>query len=199
MDEFSKGRVILGVGAGWAEQEFRFLNADFERRGRVMDESVRLMKSLWRNDAVNFDGEFYHVKDAHFLPKPVRKDVPVWIGGNGQTAIRRAVRLGDGWHPVGVALEEFRKGAEEIRRSRNDATLSLRMTTDVRKKRPTYFGPNSERRVTVSGSPQELRKEMDAYFEAGLQYYCVAINHPVAADIEADLKLFSSEVMRSYA
>jgi len=199
LDVFSKGRVILGLGAGWAAQEFRFLNADFEKRGRVMDESIRLMKSLWRDDTVDFEGEFYHVKDALFLPKPVKRDIPVWIGGNGPTAVKRAIGLGDGWHPVGPGLEGFRMGAEEIRRSKKSATLSVRMTTDVRKKRQTYAGSNSEKRAAVSGSPSEIRREIDAYADAGLEYYCAAINHPSAADIKADLRLFSSEVMRSYS
>jgi probable F420-dependent oxidoreductase len=199
LDVFSKGRVILGIGAGWAEQEFRFLNADFRNRGKVMDESIRLMKSLWSDDVVNFEGEFFHVKDAVFLPKPVNRRIPIWIGGNGQSAIRRTIRLGDGWHPVGPDVEGFRRGAEEIRRARKGATLSMRMTTDVRKKRPPYAGADNQKRTAVSGSPAEVRREMDAYVEAGLEYYCAAINHPSAADIESDLKLFSSEVVRSYS
>jgi len=199
LDVFSKGRVILGFGAGWAEPEFRFLNADFAKRGKVMDESIRLMKALWKDDVVNFEGDFFRVKDALFLPKPVNGDIPVWIGGNGPTAIRRTIRLGDGWHPVGPEVERFRKGAEEIRRSRKGVTLSMRMTTDLRKKRAPYSGPNNERRVAVSGSPAEVRKEIDAYAGAGLEYYCASINHPSAADIMADLKLFSAEVVRSYA
>jgi probable F420-dependent oxidoreductase len=199
LDVFSKGRVILGFGAGWAEPEFRFLNADFGRRGKVMDESIRLMKSLWRDEVVNFDGEFFHIRNALFFPKPVNKDIPVWIGGNGPSAVRRTIRLGDGWHPVGPDVEGFRRGAEEIRRSKKGATLSMRMTTDVRKKRAPYAGPNNEKRIAVSGSPSEIRKEIDAYAKAGLEYYCASINHPSAEDIVADLKLFSAEVMRSYS
>ena len=199
LDVFSNGRMILGVGAGWAEPEFRFLNADFEGRGRVMDESIRLMKSLWRDDVVNFDGDFFHLKDALFLPKPVKRDIPVWFGGNGPTAIGRTIRLGDGWHPVGPEVEEFGRGAEAIRGSKKEAILSVRMTTDVRKKRPPYTGSGNEKRIAVSGSPAEIRREIDAYAQAGLEYYCAAINHPSAADIVADLKRFSSEVMRSYS
>jgi probable F420-dependent oxidoreductase len=199
LDVFSKGRVILGFGAGWAKPEFHFLNADFDRRGKVMDESIRLMKSLWRDEVVNFDGEFFHVKEALFFPKPANKDIPVWIGGNGRSAISRTVRLGDGWHPVGPEVEGFRRGAEEIRRSRREATLSMRMTTDVRKRRAPYVGPNNEKRVAVSGSPAEIRKEIDDYAKAGLEYYCASINHPSAGDIVADLKLFSAEVIRSYS
>jgi len=199
LDVFSKGRVILGLGAGWAEPEFRFLNADFARRGKVMDESIRLMKSLWRDEVVNFDGEFFHVKDALFFPKPVRRGIPVWMGGNGPSAVRRTIRLGDGWHPVGPEVEGFSRGAEEIRRSKKEVTLSMRMTTDVRKRRDPYVGANKERRVAVSGSPSEIRKGIDAYAKAGLEYYCASINHPAAPDIVADLRKFASEVIGSYS
>lgn len=199
LDVFSGGRLILGLGAGWVEKEFGFMNADFRRRGKVLDESIRLMKALWKDEAVDFDGEFYHVKGALFLPKPAKKDIPVWIGGNGPVARRRAARVGDGWHPVGLDVHEFAKGAEEIRRSAPELTLSIRMTTDVRKKRETYVGANKERRVAVSGDASEIRREIDAYARAGLQYYCASINHPASAEIIADLRKFSSEVIRSYA
>ena len=198
LDAFSRGRVILGFGAGWAEKEFGYLNADFSRRGRVMDESIRLMKSLWKDDQIDFEGEFFRVRGALFLPKPARRDIPVWIGGNGGADVRRASRLGDGWHPVGPDLERFQRGAEEIKRSGREVTLSVRMTTDVRKRREPYSGANRERRVAVSGSAAEIRKEIDAYAGAGLQYYCASINHPAAADIIADLRKFSSDVVRSY-
>ena len=199
LDVFSKGRVILGFGAGWAEKEFQYLNADFSKRGKVMDESIRLMKALWKEEVVDFEGEFFRVRGALFLPKPPRRDIPVWIGGNGPTAVRRAVRLGDGWHPVGPGVEDFRLGAEEIMGARKEITLSVRMTTDVRKKRDPYVGVGREKRAAVSGSADEIRKEIDAYSAAGLQYYCASINHPSSADIIADLKKFASEVVRSYA
>ena len=198
LDVFSRGRVLLGFGAGWAEKEFGFLNAGFRGRGRVMDESIRLMKALWRDDVVDFEGDFFHVKGAVFLPKPARKSIPVWIGGNGRTAVRRAARLGDGWHPVGPDVEEFRRGAEEIRSSGREVTLSVRMTTDVRKKREPFVGANKEKRVAVSGSASEVRKGIEAYAAAGLQYYCASINHPGAEDIVADLGKFSADVLRSY-
>jgi hypothetical protein len=72
------------------------------------------------------------------------------------------------------------------------------MTTDVRKRREAYVGPNNEKRVTVSGTPAEIRSDIDSYTNAGLQYYCASINHPAAADIIADLRKFASDVIRSY-
>lgn len=198
LDVYSKGRVILGLGVGWAEQEFRYLNADFAGRGKVMDESIRLMRALWKDATVDFEGEFFHVEGAVFLPKPGKGEIPIWIGGNGPRAFRRAARLGDGWHPVGPDAAEFERGAEEVRRSGRAVTLSLRMTTDVRKKRAPYVGPNSERRTAVSGSGAEIRNQIDAYERAGLEYYCASINHPRSEDIVADLKVFSAEIIRSY-
>ena len=199
LDVLSGGRVILGFGAGWAEKEFGYLNADFRRRGKVMDESITLMRRLWRDDVVDFDGDRFHVKDALFLPKPVNGDIPVWIGGNGPTSVRRAANLGDGWHPVGPDLEAFSAGASKVREAKREVTLSMRMTTDVRKKREVYVGANNEKRVAVSGTAAEIRKQIDAYAEVGLEYYCASINHPAASEIIADLRRFSSEVVRSYA
>ncbi len=198
LDVFSGGRVILGLGVGWVEKEFGFLNADFVKRGKVMDESIRLMKALWRDDPVNFRGKFFRLRDALFLPKPPKMDIPVWIGGNGQLAVRRVLRVGNGWHPVGLGVEDFRKGADAIRRSRKRITLSIRMTTDVRKKRKGYVGSSGEKRVAVSGSSAEIRKRIEEYSKVGLQYYCASINHPAAADIIADLRKFGREVIASY-
>jgi probable F420-dependent oxidoreductase len=199
LDVLSKGRVILGFGAGWVEKEFGFLNADFRRRGKVMDESIALMRKLWKDDVVSFEGRLFRVREALFLPKPVRGDIPVWIGGNGPVSVERVVKLGDGWHPVGPDLEGFAAGASKIRNAKKGATLSMRMTTDVRKKRDVYVGANNEKRVAVSGTAAEIRKDIDAYAKAGLEYYCASINHPAAAEIIKDLRKFSAEVVRSYS
>lgn len=198
LDVFSGGRTILGFGAGWAEKEFGFLNADFHRRGKVFDESIRLIRALWKEDVVDFRGKFFRVRGAHFLPKPTKGTIPIWIGGNGTPSLKRVARLGDGWHPIGLPLEQFRKEVRELRRLKKGATVSIRMTTDVRKKRDTYTSASGEKRVAVSGSGAEIRKAVDAYVKAGLDYYCASILHPSASDIVADLRRFAAEVVRSY-
>ncbi len=198
IDVYSGGRLILGLGAGWVEKEYGFLNADFRKRGKVYDEEVRLMKALWSEEAVDFDGEFFHVKDALFFPKPVNRGIPIWFGGNGLISVRRAIRIGDGWHPTGVSVEDLAKGVELIRDSGKELTVSMRMTTDVRKKREPATAPSGERRVAVSGSAAEVRAEVGEYEKAGLQYYCASINHPRAEEIVSDLRKFAAEVVRSY-
>lgn len=198
IDVYSGGRMILGFGAGWAEKEYGYLNAEFRRRGRVYDEQVKLMRALWSEEVVDFDGEFYHVKDALFLPKPVNGGIPIWFGGNGPPSVKRAIRLGDGWHPVGLSVEDLAKGVKAIVESGRDLTISMRMTTDVRKRREPTTDPGGERRLAVSGTASEMRASIGVYEKAGLQYYCAAINHPKAEEIVADLRKFAAEVVRSY-
>ncbi len=199
LDVFSKGRVILGFGLGWAEKEFGFLGADFRRRARVMDESIRLIRKLWSDEVVNFEGRYFRVKDAVFMPKPVQKTIPIWVAGNSDGAVQRAIRLGDGWHPVGLDIVHYREGAERIAKSGRKLTLSVRMTVDVRKKREDTVAPSGERRTSFSGSPAEIRGSVDSYASAGLEYCCVSILHPTAEEIIADVRKFSSDVMKSYA
>jgi probable F420-dependent oxidoreductase len=100
LDALSGGRVSLGVGAGYLEAEFRALGADFEHRNERMDESLRVMKRAWTGNSVDVAGPGYEARGHHALPRPVqRPHPPLWIGGNAERAIRRAVELGDGWMP----------------------------------------------------------------------------------------------------
>ena len=198
LDVFSRGRLILGLGAGWAEKEFGFLNSEFRRRGEVFDESIRLMRSLWSEEVVNFDGEHFSIRNAIFLPKPPGASIPLWIGGNGSASIKRVIRLGDGWHPVGLELAEFAAGASAIRKAREGVTVSMRMATDLRKKRESVHLPGGEKRAVVSGSSGEIRRQIDAYGEAGLDYYCASIMHPTAEETVADIRKFALEVIASY-
>jgi probable F420-dependent oxidoreductase len=198
LDVFSSGRVILGMGIGWAEKEFGFLGADFRRRASIMEESVILMRSLWGDETVNFDGKHFKLKDAVFLPKPAQGKIPIWISGNSEGALRRAIRIGDGWHPVGLELERFRAGAEAIAKSGKKLTVSLRVTVDVRKKREGLAGHDGEKRTSFSGSPDEIRSSVEAYLSAGLGYCCASILHPTAAEIIEDLRKFAADIISSY-
>ncbi|MBI3859019.1 MAG: LLM class F420-dependent oxidoreductase [Thaumarchaeota archaeon] len=199
IDAYSGGRLILGVGAGWAEKEFGFLNSDFRNRGKVLDESIRLMKALWSEESVEFKGRYFRISDAVFLPKPAKRDIPVWVGGNDGHAIRRAETLGDGWHPVGIGLEAFSKGTEAVRASGGTKTISIRMTTDVRKKRELVTLPSGERRMVASGSAADIRKVIGDYEKAGLDYFCASIMHPSAEETLKDIKRFGQDVVRSYS
>jgi probable F420-dependent oxidoreductase len=107
-DHLSAGRVIFGVGVGWMAEEFQFLGEPFHERGRRMDEYLRLVKTLWTEKDPTFAGEYSDVKSCAITPKPVQKPhVPIWIGGDSPAALRRAARLGNGWHSAGTTLGEL--------------------------------------------------------------------------------------------
>lgn len=100
LDVLSGGRVILGVGAGYLEDEFTALGVSYADRADRTDEAIRAMKAAWTGKSVTWDGEFFQAPGNTMLPAPVQVPHPVlWIGGNSRRAIRRAVDLADGWTP----------------------------------------------------------------------------------------------------
>jgi probable F420-dependent oxidoreductase len=100
IDVLSNGRLILGVGAGWMEEEFRLLGAPFKERGAATDEYLEAFKALWTEERPSYQGRHVAFRDVIFAPKPIqRPGPPVWVGGEGSAAMRRTVRLGNGWYP----------------------------------------------------------------------------------------------------
>jgi probable F420-dependent oxidoreductase len=96
VDLLSGGRLVLGVGTGWNHVEYTALGTHFGTRARRLDEQVAVMRSLWADDVVDFDGEFHRVARAALVPRPARQ-IPVWFGGSKPAAYQRAARLGDGF------------------------------------------------------------------------------------------------------
>ena len=117
MDAISGGRLFVGVGAGWMAEEFAVLGSPpYERRGAVADEWIRIFKTLWTEERASFEGRFYRFPEVGCFPKPVQKPhPPIWVGGNSRPAIRRAARLGDGWHAVRVPAGELRGLCDYLR------------------------------------------------------------------------------------
>ena len=106
VDLLSGGRLRLGVGVGWNEVEYEALGQDFSTRGRRIEEQILLLRRLWTERAVTFDGEFDSVTAAGLSPLPIQRPIPIWIGAQVPAGYRRAGRLADGWFP------EFGPGPE---------------------------------------------------------------------------------------
>jgi probable F420-dependent oxidoreductase len=109
LDVLSNGRMLLGVGVGWLKEEFEAVGMSFNDRGARTREAIRMMKQLWTDDLPEFSGRFHQFPPLGFNPKPVQKPhPPVFLGGETETALKRAAALGDGWigvqhDPVSVA------------------------------------------------------------------------------------------------
>ena len=134
LDHLSNGRIILGIGVGWLKEEFDALGVPFAARGKRADEYVAAMRELWSSSAPTFDGEFVSFEEAHCLPQPVNKSVPIVVGGDSTFAARRAGRLGDGYFPArGVPTEYFdlaRKTAEAQGRDPDAIEFTVSMPDD---------------------------------------------------------------------
>jgi probable F420-dependent oxidoreductase len=99
VDLLSGGKFRLGVGVGWNAVEYEALGEDFSTRGRREEEQIALLRRLWTQRTVTFEGEFDTVTGAGLAPLPVQRPIPIWIGGSIEAAYRRIGRLADGWFP----------------------------------------------------------------------------------------------------
>jgi alkanesulfonate monooxygenase SsuD/methylene tetrahydromethanopterin reductase-like flavin-dependent oxidoreductase (luciferase family) len=117
--------VILGIGSGHAKPEFRTLGADYEGRGPLTDESIRAIRAAWSEEVASFSGERVRFRDVMVSPRPSRPGgPPIWVGGNGKPALRRAATLGEGWIPWKLAVEEFAAAVHAGERLRSEAGRS---------------------------------------------------------------------------
>ncbi|WP_369234516.1 LLM class flavin-dependent oxidoreductase [Streptomyces sp. R21] len=112
LNQLSGGRLVLGVGVGWARKEFDALGVPFTARGRLTDEHLVTLRKAWREEA-----------DEHTAP------IPVWVGGNSEAAIRRAIRFGDAWHPLRVTLPWLRSALANHSLPAFAPRIALRLTT----------------------------------------------------------------------
>jgi probable F420-dependent oxidoreductase len=99
VDLMTEGRFRFGVGIGWNAVEYEALGKDFSNRGRRFEEQIELLRRLWTEPSVTFEGEFERVTGAGLAPLPVQRPIPVWIGAQSPKAYERVGRLADGWFP----------------------------------------------------------------------------------------------------
>ena len=186
LDLLSGGRLLPAVGLGSDDStDFHATGVPKKERGRRADEAILLMRRLWTEDKVSFNGEFYSVRDVTISPKPHQKGgPPIWIGGRSDAALRRVGRLGDGWLVSSVTAAEVKQGISSIRRYASEAgrevpedhygvLLAFLFTDDSEEGlkavstvlRPRPGIPNSE--ISAVGPPELIRARIEEYIEAG--------------------------------
>ena len=203
LDMLSKGRLILGAGVGWMEEEFELLNAEpFAERGAVTNEYLKAFIELWTSDNPTFEGKYVNFSDITFLPKPVQKPYPpIWIGGGSRPAIRRAAQIGDCWHPVGAipaAPLEPEELAEKLVLLRQDAEKVGRnpATIQVSVKAPLYdSNDTSGPRRRFTGSPDEVRQDVQTYSDIGVTHLIFDFRVESANETNDRMAKFAEEVM----
>jgi len=203
LDMLSKGRLILGAGVGWMEEEFELLDAPpFAERGAVTNEYLQAFIELWTKDDPKFEGKYVNFSDITFLPKPVQKPYPpIWIGGQSKPAIRRAAQIGDCWHPVGAipaAPLEPEELAENLVLLHQYAEKAGRdpAIIQVSVKAPLYdAGDSSGPRRRFSGSSDEVRQDIQTYSDVGVTHLIFDFRTGDPKQTEDRMARFSEEVM----
>ena len=171
---FSGGRLMLAIGVGWNALEFSFLGADFHTRGKKVDESIKLIRSLWAGET-KFAGRYSGVnfQDAVFSPRPASGKITIWIGGTSKAAMNRAAELGDAWHPNAFPLPEFRQLVSEFRKvspSAEKKDICVRIGLNTKAAQSEYTGPQGEKRILLSGNMSENRKIISELESLGVSY-----------------------------
>ena len=130
VDLLSEGRFRLGVGLGWNRVEYEALGKSFGDRGQRIDEQIGLLRRLWCDDSVTFDGRWEQIRGAGLAPRPVQRPIPIWCGCMSEAGFRRAGRLADGWFPLvplGRKLEDAIKTVNQSaeRAGRDPAEIGM--------------------------------------------------------------------------
>jgi probable F420-dependent oxidoreductase len=175
LDVLSGGRMILGAGIGWMEEEISLLGAPFNRRGALSDEYLRVMKELWTNPSPSFEGKFCSFKDIKFEPKPVQKPLPIWIGGHSARAMRRVVEFGDGWLAVPKNFATFQESYEELKSAAAKAGRDPKSIS-------VMVGP------AYVSSVESLVEEMKKYTDLGFESFFAPLPF-FSTDLDGALKL----------
>ncbi len=205
VDLLSGGRLIVGCGAGWMREEFEALGAPpFDKRGAVTNEHIQAFRELWTADAPAFEGDYLRFSDIAFLPKPVqRPHPPIWMGGEGPPALRRAARLGDGWYPIGSnpnhPLDTLARYQEAVTRLRDHAEAAGRDPAEIALAycalRWGGSGYGADRQGTVAaavdggrrlmtGAPEQIIGDLAALEDLGLGHLVLNFQSP---DLEESL------------
>jgi probable F420-dependent oxidoreductase len=177
LDILSGGRLRLGIGIGWNPVEYEALGENFSNRGQRSEEQVQLLRLLWTQQLVSFNGRWHKISDAGINPLPVQRPIPIWFGGGHDRVLRRLARLGDGWFPQLPPDEKCHAAIEKI------TTYAREAGRD-----PKTIG--IEGRITISAKSAETwQEQIKAWKEVGATHLSVntmnaGFSNP-AAHIEA--------------
>jgi probable F420-dependent oxidoreductase len=208
IDVFSGGRLLLGVGTGWIEDEFEALGTpSFAARGRVTNEYLESMKVLWTEQSASYEGDHVQFANVGFEPKPVQQPhPPIWIGGMSLPAMRRAARFGDAWYPMlndqakpFDSLELLRAGIDKMRAvteeaGRNPDDLGVAVRVALHGEHLDQRAVDGHRRL-FSGSSDERAGDLDTLRALGVTAVDFRFEHVTGTGVLQQMQSFQQDVM----
>ena len=136
VDVLSNGRLRLGIGLGWNRVEYEALGEDFHNRGRRVEEQIKVLRALWTQESVTFEGEWHTITGAGLNPLPIQRPIPIWMGGKADAVVRRVGALADGWIPPIKPDADGRKRVEQMyafagEAGRDPSAIGISGRTDI--------------------------------------------------------------------
>ena len=195
LDHLSGGRVILGAGVGWMREEIELLGAPFDERGAWSDEAIRIMRACWRDERTRFHGRYFSFDDIGCFPKPVRGDIPIWMGGHSKPALRRIVALADGWHaafPTAAGLEAglsaLREECARQKRPFDELSITLRAGLAIR------TSPGGPDRRALQGTPEEIVADLRAFKALGVTHVLMEASYRDLGQMTRTFEAFARDI-----
>ena len=184
VDQLSDGRFILGVGIGWAQEEFHVLNAAYKSRGAVTNEYLAAVKLLWTHDVASYNGKFISFDDVHTAPRPIQTPhPPIWVGGPSDAAMRRTVRYGNAWHPIRIQMDWFKNtGIPRLKEISDEEAKSVPELCPRIRLRLTDSPVTGSDRVVGEGDIDQVHRDLAELENLGCSY---VILDTYADDLEA--------------
>ena len=201
LDVLSGGRVIFGVGAGGAPDEFQALGVPSHQRGRRTDEYLLLMVALWTEDPTSFRGRFFSFTDVRFPTEAVAEaaPVPIWVGGRSEAALRRAVAVGEAWHPTSIPFPMLQEKMLHLKHLSQEAGRSDGPMVTVHQGIRFDYGPAAgEERRLGQGTPEQIHEDMHRYEELGVPIVVCNFSANNADDLRRAIDTFATEVSMAY-
>jgi alkanesulfonate monooxygenase SsuD/methylene tetrahydromethanopterin reductase-like flavin-dependent oxidoreductase (luciferase family) len=217
IDALSGGRLAaLGVGVGQESPlEYDAMGVRKRDRGKRLDEAIALMRKLWSEERVSHESEFQRIDDAGVTPKPMRGDIPVWIGGRTEPAFRRTGHMGDGWLPTQVTPEDCADGIARIKTYAAEAGRALEVDhygvqlgvyivesgpvpTDIAERfllrRRTDVGPEA---LNLLGTQDQIMARMREYIDAGADKFVFNLACP-PEEVHSQLSMLSEALVQPF-
>jgi probable F420-dependent oxidoreductase len=197
LDHLSKGRVIVGVGAGHVEDEFRVLGADFEHRGGVLDEAIDAVKAALTDEFPVHHGDRWDFEGFGIAPRPVQRPrPPIWVGGSSAPAQRRAGRKGDGWLPQGTPRAQMPGQIAAVLQARADAGVDDPIDIGTISEFFYVGDPSFDvGKFTISGSPERIAESLVEFRDMGVHHAQVRFKSRSVEELEEQIDAFATDVM----
>ena len=208
IDVLSHGRLIVGAGAGWMQEEFALLEVPFAARGSLTDEYLEAFRELWMKDRPAYHGKHVRFAEVLFYPKPLQKPhPPIWIGGESPAALRRAVKLGDAWYPgnnnqrrpldtpprLAAAIAAVRAQCE--RAGRDPAQLGISLLVQNPFEWGAHKTQDGSARRLFTGASAEMAEDAGRLSAIGVGHVAVRLGGQSIEEAVAGIERFGAEVI----